>query len=107
MQLQSSLETDLSAKYVAEHGEALQDAMSNALNDTVDARAENPPVFLALRHNLNRSRRAALLSVIQKNGELHQKRCMMAETIRQAELGAKVATAKESTKKREKPNAVE
>jgi len=62
---------------------------------------------VALRSNLNRSRRAALLSVIKKNGELHQKRCMMADTIRQAELGAKVAAAKESAAKREKPNAVE
>lgn len=62
---------------------------------------------VALRTNLNRSRRAALASVIQKSGELHSKRCMMAESIRQAELGAKVAAAKGCSAKRNKTDAMQ
>merc|ERR1712146_305422 len=61
---------------------------------------------VALRTNLNRSRRAALASVIQKSGELHSKRCMMAESNRQAELGAKVAAAKGCSAKRNKTDAM-
>ena len=61
----------------------------------------------ALRANLATSRRAALAAIVQKNGELNVSRCMQAETVRQAELGAKVAAAKEASAKREMPVALE
>lgn len=49
----------------------------------------------SVRAGAFKSRRAALASVIEKNAELHQTRCIVADSIRQAGLGAKIAVAKE------------